>query len=133
LPLISPIDVEQILQERLENSLYAFNNQPIIWVDPILSRTNEISQNPNENLDKRVELSEIVNNPKSFIIKAPPQFGLTSLSHYLIKSAWTENKQIWVYVNSEEIKPHKIEKHVSDEVRMLGFQTNDIQCLILDS
>jgi hypothetical protein len=31
-------------KERLENALQAFSSQPIIWVDPVISNTNEISQ-----------------------------------------------------------------------------------------
>lgn len=131
--LATVINIEQVLHQRLESALCSFSNQPIIWVEPVLSTNSEISQNPNENLEKRKKISEIITGPKSTIIKAPPQFGLTSLSHFLIKSAWTTNKKLWIYINSEEIKPHKIENYIENEVQMLGFRKDDIECIVLDS
>ena len=75
-------------KERLDNALRAFTSQPIIWMEPILSNTNEISQNPDENYTKRINISEIIDNPDSLIINAPPQFRLTCLAHYMVCQAW---------------------------------------------
>lgn len=80
--------VLNILKSRLDKALCTFSDQPIIWVDPIISNTNEISVDPNENYTKRINIDDIIDNPHMSIVNAPPQFGLTCLSHYLVKEAW---------------------------------------------
>jgi hypothetical protein len=119
-------------KERLDDALCSFSSQPIIWVDPVLSNTNEISQNPDENFSKRIELREIFTNPQSSIIKAPTQFGLTSLSHYLVKEAW-ELDNLWIYIDSQNVNPQNIQKKVYKEAESLGLTKQDIKCIILDS
>ncbi len=119
-------------QERLNKALKAFSSQPIIWVDPIVSNTNEISQNADENYTKRVDLSEIVNVPFSAIINAPPQFGLTCLAHNLVTKAWAiEN--LFIYLDSDSTKSHNIHNAVIREVESLGYKISDIKAIILDS
>jgi hypothetical protein len=49
-------------KERLNKALKAFSSQPIIWLEPILSNTNEISQNPDENYTKRINISDLINS-----------------------------------------------------------------------
>lgn len=120
------------LKERLDNALRAFNSQPIIWVEPILSNTNEISQNPDENFTKRIEVSEIINHPESYIINAPPQFGLTSLAHYMISQAW-EQGNLWLFIDSNNTKAHNIHNAVIREVESLGYKLKDVKVIILDS
>jgi len=119
-------------KERLDNALRAFNSQPIIWVEPILSNTNEISQNPDENFTKRIEVSEIINHPESYIINAPPQFGLTSLAHYMISQAW-ELGNLWLFIDSNNTKAHNIHNAVIREVESLGYKLKDVKAIILDS
>jgi hypothetical protein len=122
----------KIFIQRLEKALCTFIGQPFIWVEPILSITNEISQNPDDNYNKRYKFDELLTNPVSTIIKAPPQFGLTSLAHYLVKEAW-EKEELWIYVDSEDVKPHNIQNHVKREAESFGLNVSDIKCIILDS
>ncbi len=124
--------IRKILSSRLDESLSAFSDQPIIWVEPVLSTTNEISENPAENYEQRVDIEQFIDNPKSTIIKAPPQFGLTSLSHYLAKQAWEKDK-LWIYVDGKLSKEHNIHKKVTQGSRSLGLEDHEIDCIILDS
>lgn len=119
-------------QDRLNNALQAFSSQPIIWVEPLLSNTNEISQNADENYTKRINISEIIDNPESAIINAPPQFGLTCLAHYMVLQAW-ENENLFLYLDSENTKSHNIHNAVIREVESLGYKLSDIKVIILDS
>jgi hypothetical protein len=119
-------------QDQLNKALRAFNSQPIIWVDPILSNTNEISQNADENYTKRIDISELINNPESSMIKAPPQFGLTCLAHYLVLKAW-ENEKLFLRLDSDKTKSHNIHNAVINEVDSIGFKISDIKAIILDS
>lgn len=125
-------NIRNIFQNRLDDALCVYCSNIVIWVEPILSKTNEISSNPDDNYNNRINLSEIISNPTSTIIKAPPQFGLTSLAHYLVKEAW-ENDDLWIYIDSENTKSHNIHNAVKNEVNHLGLDLDDIKCIILDS
>ena len=124
--------IEQILQQRLDEALVSFAGQPVIWVDPVLSKTNDISPNPNTNFNNRVKLEELVESPTSTIVKAPPQFGLTCLAHRLVLDAWKKGSP-WVYLDSRHIKAHHMDKAVEMAAMELGWKAEDVKCVVLDS
>jgi hypothetical protein len=109
-----------------------FDDQQIIWEERILSKTNDISQNPDDNNENRVDIDELIENPQSYVISAPPRFGLTCLAHYFVLIAWEKNK-FWIYLDSQNEKSHKIQKSVEKELRNWGKNISDIKCIILDS
>jgi len=117
-----------LLEKRLKDSLCLFSNQPFIWVDPVLSKTNEISPNAD---DDKIELETFINEPKSSIIKAPPQFGLTSLAHYLIKEAWS-NKSLWIYLDAKKVHRDTVKKSVNKELKVLNLEEKNISCIVID-
>lgn len=117
---------------NLDNALQAFSSQPIIWVDPVISNTNEISQNPDENYTRRTDVIEIINNPESIVFNAPPQFGLTSLAHYMVLQSW-ERGNFWLYLDSHNTKSHNIHNAVIRETESLGLKITDLKAIILDS
>lgn len=119
-------------KSNLDNALQAFSSQPIIWVDPVISNTNEISQNPDENYTRRIDVIEIINNPESIIFNAPPQFGLTSLAHYMVIQSW-ERGNFWLYLDSHNTKSHNIHNAVVRETESLGLKITDVKAIILDS
>jgi hypothetical protein len=124
--------VSIILKNRFRDSLRLFSNQPVIWIDPVLSKSNDISQNADENYNLRVELKSIIEKPESIIIKSPPQFGLTSLANYFINEAWSNNS-LWVYLDARTAKRDTIKKSVEKELRNLNLEGKKIDCLVLDS
>ena len=119
-------------KERFEKALRIYSSQPIIWVELMLSNTNEISQNPDDNYNNKIKIDDLITNLKSTIIKAPQQFGLTSLAHFLIKEAW-EKDDLWIYIDSEKTKPHTIHNAVKNEVESMGLNIADVKCIVLDS
>jgi hypothetical protein len=121
-----------IFDKRLNEALRAFSSQPTIWIDPILSRTNEISENPDINSNNKIVLSEIIQSPTSLFIKAPPQFGLTCLAHYFVKEAWTKDS-LWIYIDAKSAKAHNVENLVKRECESLNQKIECIDCIILDS
>ena len=124
--------IDTLLKKRLDDSLCMFDDQPIIWEERILSKTNEISQNPDDNYNNRVNIDEIIKKPQSYIISAPPRFGLTSLAHYLILKAWEVN-HFWIYLDSQNEKAHKIHKSVEKESETFGKKLSDVKYIVLDS
>lgn len=122
-----------LLEERLNNALELFSGQPRIWIDPIISSKENIAENPDDNYDYRINVDEIINNPDSIIISAPPQFGLTCLSHYLVFEAWKKGK-FWLWIDAQKVKSHNLNKYVDNEKNQLNIDhKTPVDCIVLDS
>ncbi|MGC1374895.1 MAG: metallophosphoesterase [Anaerolineales bacterium] len=123
------------LSKNLDDALRSFSAQPTVWVEPILNKVPEIlsMNDPRLKIESHIALSNIISNPKSLIIKALPQFGLTCLAHYFCKEAWCSKEAYWIYLDSNDLKTHSIEKSVQAEMQILGCGIKDVKCIILDS
>lgn len=132
LQLINKEALRKIFKKRLNDSLKGFDEQPKVWIEPVISRSNDISQNPDENYSHRVLLEEILLSEKSYFINAPSQFGLTTLGHHLIYEAW-ENDELWIYLDNSSTKPHTIHNAVKNEVESLDQNIQNVKCIIFDS
>jgi len=130
--LINKEALRKLFKKRFNDSLKGFDEQPPIWIEPIISRTSELSQNPDENFSQRVLIEEILLSEKSYFINAPAQFGLTTLGHHLVYEAW-ENDELWIYLDNSSTKPHKIHKSVINEVNSLDQKIKDVKCIVFDS
>lgn len=121
------------LEEDLNESLKTYNEKSPIWIEPIISTKREIPTNPTNNEENRIDLNSFIDKPTNIIIKAPSEFGLTSLAHYLKLNAWKSGKT-FVYIDSKKTKRHKIVKDISNEVQNFYFKNIDsIDCILLDS
>jgi hypothetical protein len=126
--------IKSFLTENLAKSLKIFQGENPCWIEPIVSRTNLISSNYTENYETRINLSDLVETPPSVFIKSPPQFGLTTLAHYLILNAWKKG-DLWVYLDATDINRNAIEKTVANELKRI-YKTDDIslvKCILVDS
>lgn len=125
--------VDRYLSKRLDDALVSFSSLPKIWVEPILSKCTEVTKDTES--AAKIDLSEFISDPKSTIIKAPPQFGLTCLAHYLARKAWRINKSLWLYLDSKSLKPNpaSINQAVESELKLLGCSAEDVKCVLLDS
>ncbi len=127
------LKIKEIFQSRFNSSLQTYSSQPIFWVDPILSKSDELLPNPDEDKENIVDVSVLFNNPQTTIIKAPPQFGLTSLSHFLIKEAYNKNSFLGLYLDASTFKSHSIDKYIKNELKQLDVTIDCINFIILDS
>lgn len=125
--------ISDLYKERFEKSLRTYSSQPIFWIDPILSKSDEISPNPDDDTNNIVEVSEIYNSPKTLLIQAPPQFGLTCLSHFLLKEAYDKNSFIGLYLDAESFKSNAVDKTIEKELKILDVKIDCIKLIILDS
>lgn len=132
--IVETIDGIRIkLETDLKNSLKSYNEDAPIWIEPIISTSNDISKNPSKNAKNKVDVSDIINNPKDIIIKAPSEFGLTSLAHYLKLEAWTIGKT-FIYIDSKLTKKHKIVKELENNItKNYKKEIESIDCIIIDS
>lgn len=132
---IAEIDtIEKKMQNDLNESLKSYNEVIPLWIDPILSSKREVPKDPSKNQEFRVDLNEIINKPDDFTIKAPSEFGLTSLAHYIKLEAWKLGK-IFLYVDSKKTKKHKVVKDIQSTLESYYFikDVNKIDCILLDS
>src|SRR5208283_4949398 len=80
--------IDRLLTKRLEDALVSFAYQPKVWVEPVLAKRPEYAHSKDIGDNPTIEISDLILKPRSTIVKALPQFGLTCLAHYLIKKAW---------------------------------------------
>jgi hypothetical protein len=121
------------LEEDLNESLKTYNEKSPVWIEPIISTKREIPSNPTKNEENRIDLKSFIDKPNNIVIKAPSEFGLTSLAHYLKLNAWKAGKT-FVYIDSKKTKKHKIVKDILNEAKSYFFiNINKIDCILLDS
>jgi hypothetical protein len=121
------------LEDELKQSLKLYNEYSPVWIEPIISTKREIPTNPIKNEENRIELFSLIDNPTNIVIKAPSEFGLTSLAHYLKLNAWKVGKK-FVYIDFKTTKKHKIVKDIFDISKNYFLkESENIDCIILDS
>lgn len=125
--------ISRYLSDKLADALKSFSAQPIVWVEPVLSKSNNIHRDSEENKKYIVPVCELLDTTESIIIQAPPQFGLTCLAHYLVREAWNAQQEFWVYIDSKTIEWHSIEKIVTKELKLLNLNKSDIKRVVIDS
>lgn len=131
---IDPDYIGRIFTDRLDKALISYSLQPKIWVEPRIYLTQET--NFGKTVGAPIDLKAIISGPQSIIIKAPPQFGLTCLSLYLVKEAWrAPQKNFWFYLDSKILKHQAkdLDQIIKSELKLLGKTFDSIKCVILDS
>ncbi len=123
-------NVSEVLLDRLHGSLSLFSSQPVTWLDRILCENDAASATFDESRNKSVPIDGFIDKNVSCVVKAPPQFGLTSLSHYMIKEAWDKGL-VWVYLDFDKVKVRKLEATIRAEAEF--FSAGEINCIVLDS
>lgn len=121
------------LEGDLSESLKTYNEKSPIWLEPIITSRREIPNNPTKNDENRIALNSIIDAPNNLVIKAPSEFGLTSLAHYLKLEAWKIGK-LFLYIDSKKTKKHKVIKDIIKESENYFFKNLKlIDCILLDS
>lgn len=113
------------LETNLKNSLALFKGQTATFIEPKLAHEREF--NDKENL-----LEDIVNKPSYYVITAQPQFGLTSLSHYMRLGAY-KNNDFWIYINAKHVKARQVINEVNQQINRFDRKDQDVKCIIIDS
>jgi hypothetical protein len=130
--IINKEAIRKIYKRRLNDSLKGYDEQPIVWIEPVLTSSNKISQNPDENYNLRIPLEEVLLSNKNYLINAPSQFGLTSLGCFLVSEAW-ENNDLWIFLDNNKTKLHTIHSAVKNEAESLDLKIEDVKCVVFDS
>lgn len=123
--------VLQFFSKRLDKALVSFSGQPRVWVEPILKTKPEVERD--ENSIEPVNISTLLANPVSSLIHGLPQFGLTCLSYYLVKSAWEKFGNLWLYFDASELKPGTVKESTALALIEIGLSITQVKCLVIDS
>lgn len=122
------------LNSCFTSSLKSFADQPEVWVEQVLHTKSEF--NKANTPDEEISTENIISNPRNIVITSRQQYGLTSLSHYLINEAWKNEacKSYWLYIDAHEVKPYPsdIDKYVSTYLKKMKLAKDDIECVIID-
>lgn len=115
----------EIIKNSLNNSLSFFKGQPVVFIEPKISKEREFNDGPNL-------LDELIKDPGPSIITSHPQFGLTCLSHYMRLEAFKLNN-FWVYLDSKRIKARNVKSEIDSQLKVFEKDADEIKCIILDS
>jgi len=128
------ICIKKEFENSLSSSLKSFSTQKKVWIEPRLHKDNEDSGIKICNSIK-ISVDDIIDNPTSLVVNGRQQFGLTCLSHYLVKKAWLRDEpSLWLYIDANDLKATSggIKKHLAKKTKKLGLSVDDVECVILD-
>lgn len=125
--------ISALLKNNMDRALKCYASLPAIWVVPNLSDSDEFSSS---NADVvTISADQLIAPFRDCIIVAPPQFGLSSLGHYLAHAAWEAKPGRYAMViESREVQNHDtaIEKYVQSRLDEVGLIIDDLTAIILD-
>lgn len=113
------------MELQLEHALEAFKGQPVVFLEPKLSKTREFNDESNE-------LHTLMAEPEDTLIIAPPEFGLTCLGLHLQLEAFRRGN-FWLYIDAEHTKGRKIADHIDEKLLHYGQNLDTLKCIVLDS
>ena len=123
--------VYKYLDKRLREALISFPGQPAVWVNPIVKTKPEVERD--EASIETIDLNVLIRNPVSSAIHSLPQFGLSCLAHFMIKEAWTNHNDLWLYFDATELKPSTVKNATARELSEVGLAHSDVKCVVIDS
>lgn len=113
------------MELQLRHALEAFKGQPIVFLEPKLSKSREFNDEPNE-------LYPLMEKPRDTLIIAPSEFGLTCLGLHLQLEAFRKCS-FWLYVDAEQTKGRKASDLIDEELLHYEQKLDDLKCIVLDS
>lgn len=122
--------IQRCLDSKLHDALSVYANLDIVWIDRKVCEGQYFNPSLVESYDQAFDVCRLIETEDSCVIKAPPQHGLTCLSHYLRAKAW-EQRKAYVYIDAETLKLRKLDDEVQEQLEM--FRTTNISGIIIDS
>ncbi|HEY2396922.1 MAG TPA: metallophosphoesterase, partial [Rudaea sp.] len=127
----SEIYAERYYEKKLEEVLRAFPRHRRVWHMPILRDRSEAAGKYASS--PAISLDDIISSTDSMFIRAPAQYGLTSLGIFMCLQASKSRSGAWAYVNLDEVKPHDAVEAVGGLLKLFGNTLDSLRCIVLDS
>ena len=121
-----------VLKQQLSNSLQSYSSQPTIWIDSIISRSDETCREAKDTV--QITSLEIVDIQRNAIVTAPPQYGLSCLAKHLCLIAWQHRKNLWINIDANIVRPHKgaIFEAINRQLTELAARLENIHSIVID-
>lgn len=121
------------LKSNLSDSLMVFQTSEFAWIEPIIKDIPETSGELEVKNAKDISIEKLISDKDNLIIKSAPQFGLSTLAHYLCNKAFSDKGKIWIYVDAESGRPDVVVKFLKRRLIKLGITLEDISTIVLDN
>ncbi len=114
------ISIQDELDRELNTALSLYSHQKIVWLDRKFCDSDgaditSLADSHAKGKDVRI----LLEGDESYVVKAPPQYGLTCLAHYLRAEAWKLGKA-WIYIDAATVKLRKIEEIIRFDCERFG-------------
>lgn len=128
------ITVEDVVYNKLhidfEKDMESYSHIPE-WAERTL--TNIPLSNVKRDDEQIYDYVRIINYAQNYQIVAPSQFGSTCFARYLSLKAWVERKELWLYLDTAEIKRLNIERTLKTAAAEYMMQVDNVKCVIFDN
>lgn len=120
-------EIRNNLANKQKTALTIFR-QEFKWIDRYICDRQSMPKSLADLENKAVLIDEVIDSNDSYVISAPPQYGLTTAAHHLRLIAWEKGKA-WGYVNMDDLpSPQDMEEDIRKD-----FPGQEIACVIIDS
>jgi hypothetical protein len=132
----SVIDIKVItkkLRDELTMSLTVFTGIPVEFLEPVISAQPE-SNRYEDTVVNFLSAADVLSDEHNSVIFAPPQFGLTCLSGYLILCALEQKNEHWGYIDARRTKPNKsaITESLENYCGKIGIRLENLNGVVID-
>ncbi len=93
------------LSDNLKQALRLFANSPGEFIEPNIAQKPETAKDAND--EPFLTADAVLKVRENILLIAPPQFGLTSLSRWLILNAYEKLDEEWGYLDAKRVKSNK--------------------------
>jgi Calcineurin-like phosphoesterase len=136
-PIVSPQtnDTLAILQTEFEEATTFYSLKRCIWVDRDLAKVAETAKTAIDTT--LISPSILASFPRSCIIRAPAEYGLTCLGRFMALEHFKKSstKTVIVMVDTTEIPPHRqgIKLFITERCNLLKTTPSKLAAIILDN
>lgn len=114
----------------LRRSLRVFGDRSSLqWLDPHIYNLPEAERGRASK--ERISVSKFVDSLNSWVVKAPPQYGLTSLGWEICRFG-SEKGESWLRVDLSITKPHDVRADLATLAESLDFAEESINGIVVD-
>ncbi len=117
--------------DGISNALKTFGlHKGTKWVDPEIYSYPETGRNNDEK--KKITIDQIIDSADSFVISAPPQYGLSCVG-WQICNAGANKGEVWLRVDLSLTKQHDVRKELNSLLKTFGGIGDNVAGIVVDS
>jgi len=130
-PGSSATSTQHILEDEFVEASTCCSSKKQFWVDRDFSQMPETDPTSSESF---IQIDSIRSEPQNFILRAPNQFGLSSIGRKLALDEYLETKKLLLFLdlNSISAKEKGVKTAISQRKRELLAETEQVTGFILD-